>query len=107
VFVTALKGGTAGGRSDWIRVSEGAHASWSPDSKMVYMLSARDGFQCLWAQRLVPETRQPAGEAFAVKHFHEARQVLPLNTLGFGLASDRFVLPIAETRGNVWLAKLD
>ena len=59
VFVTALKGGTAGGRSEWIRVGEGAHAWWSPDGKLLYFLSARDGFQCLWAQRLAQKQDSP------------------------------------------------
>ena len=107
VFVTAMKGGVGSGRSAWIRVGEGAHPWWSPDGKLVYFLSTRDGFQCIWAQRLAADTRQPAGENFAAQHFHGARRAPDPAVLGWGLASDRFVLPISETTGNVWLAKFE
>jgi Tol biopolymer transport system component len=107
VFVTALKGRSAGGRSEWIRVSEGGHAWWSSDGNLLYFLSSRDGFQCLWAQRLELKTRQPLGGNFAVQHFHGARRAPNPTSLGWGLASDRFVLPIRETTGNVWLATFE
>ena len=107
VFVAALKSGVASGRGEWIRVGEGAHPWWSPDGKLVYLLSTRDGFQCIWAQRLAVDTRQPAGENFAAQHFHGARRAPDAAVLGWGLASDRFVLPISETTGNVWLAKFE
>jgi hypothetical protein len=37
--------------------------AWSPDSNLLYYLSKRDGFLCLWAQRLDPATKRPAGAA--------------------------------------------
>ena len=46
---------------------------WSPDGNLMYFTSLRDGFHCLWAQRLRPDTKEPMGPAFPVKHFHNAR----------------------------------
>jgi len=35
-------------------------ANWSPDGKLVYFISTRDGFRCVWAQRL-DAAGKPAG----------------------------------------------
>jgi Tol biopolymer transport system component len=107
VFITALTGRTGGARSEWIRVSEGSHAWWSPDGTLIYFLSPRDGFQCLWAQRVNLTTGQSAGGNFAVQHFHGVRRAPNPTSLGWGLASDKFILPLRETTGNVWLATLE
>jgi len=107
VFVAPLKGSAAGRRSGWIQVSKGSHPWWSPDGNLLYLTSLRDGFQCLWARFLDPKTKLPSGDLFPVRHFHGARRGPQPNTLGWGLARDRFVLPIEETTGNIWLAKFE
>jgi hypothetical protein len=43
---------------------------WSPDGALLYFLSERDGFRCLWAQRLEPTAKTPFGPAVPVHHFH-------------------------------------
>jgi len=43
---------------------------WSPDGNLLYFISERDGFVCLWAQRLDPATKHPQGAAFPIRHFH-------------------------------------
>ena len=35
---------------------------WSPDGNLLYFLSSRDGFLCLWAQWLDPSTKHPLGD---------------------------------------------
>jgi Tol biopolymer transport system component len=107
LFITALKHGIAGARAEWIRVGDGTHPWWSADGRLLYFISSRDGFQCLWAQRIAPGSGRPSGESFAAHHFHAARRVAELAFLGYGLARNRFVLPIRETTGNVWMAKLE
>jgi hypothetical protein len=75
---------------------------------MLYFVSDQDGFRCLWAQRLEPSTKHPAGPAFAVYHFHHAR----LSLTGVGLtpaaagpsvAKDKIVFALGELTGNVWM----
>ncbi len=67
--------------SEWITVAGGSHCPrWSPDGNLLYFVSATDGFPCIWAQRLNPRTRRPAGPARAVHHFHSARRALAAGT---------------------------
>ena len=64
----------------WIPVTDGTaydmRPRWSPDGNLIYFNSNRDGFQCLWAQRLDPVTKRPAGATINVYHFHSARRSL-------------------------------
>jgi Tol biopolymer transport system component/DNA-binding winged helix-turn-helix (wHTH) protein len=83
---------------------------WSPDGNLLYFTSFRDGFHCLWAQRLWPETKQPVGAAFSVHHFHSAR--LSMNITGFGglamaVARDRIFINPGELTGSIWTTRLD
>jgi Tol biopolymer transport system component len=46
---------------------------WSPSGRLLYLFSARDGFRCLYVQRIDPVSGQPQGEATLVKHMHNVR----------------------------------
>jgi len=46
-------------------------AGWSPDGSLLYLLSGRDGYRCLYAQPVDPTTGEPRGDAFAVWHSHD------------------------------------
>ena len=43
----------------------------SPNGKLVYFTSSRDGFRCIWAVRL-GASYKPDGDPFPVYHFHKA-----------------------------------
>jgi hypothetical protein len=74
----------------------------------VYFYSRRDGTSCLYARRLLKGTKQPDGDAFAVRHFHDRLQLPALGpTVGYGFAKDRVYLPLIEPKGNVWIAEPD
>jgi eukaryotic-like serine/threonine-protein kinase len=97
IFVTPFRGEAPTPEKDWIPVTDGRGAEdkprWSPDSKTLYFMSERDGFRCVWAQRLDQTTRQP-GPAFAVYHAHSARrspQRMPLSGLELSVAHDKIV----------------
>src|SRR5262249_51630002 len=81
---------------------------WSPNGSVLYFTSERDGFRCFWGQRLDAAGKHPAGEPFALRHFHSARQSLRgLATTGYliGLSSGggRMVFSFPEVTGNIWL----
>ena len=81
---------------------------WSPDGGLLYLLSERDGFSCVWAQRLEPATKKLKGEPFAVLHFHEARRSLhgqPQVGFGPAISRDRLTFALPESSGNIWLAE--
>jgi Tol biopolymer transport system component len=96
---------------EWIAVTGGVHndrnAHWSPDGRLLYFLSERDGFRCVWAQRLDVVTRKPRGEPFAVRHFHHARHSLMHGAnpgdIGLSIAKDRLVFSMFEITGNIWM----
>jgi len=98
--------------SEWIAVTDGKalerDACWSPGGNLLYYLSERDGFRCIWARRLDPVGKKPAGEAFAVRHFHSARW--SLRRVGFSgylaglsVVAGQMVLALGELRGNIWM----
>jgi Tol biopolymer transport system component len=96
----------------WIPVTDGAtlerDPAWSPDGRFLYFISERDGFRCVWTRPLNPLTKQPTGDAFAVRHFHSARFSLRhVGSQGYltGLSVGDGVLlfSLGESKGNVWL----
>lgn len=86
--------------------------SWSPDGRLLYFLSGRDGFRCIWAQRLDPVTKRPAGPPAHIQHFHRSRRsLLRIVTarspqIGFRVYGDRAFFSMDEVTGNVWIADL-
>jgi Tol biopolymer transport system component len=99
--------------SEWMLVFSGDNLDrqpfWSPVGDLLYFLSDRDGFRCVWALRLGAQTRKPAGEAFAVHHLHDIRYTMnpfpnPAH-VGLSVNQDSMFLSLIEERANVWLAE--
>ena len=97
---------------EWIPVTEDSSyldsPRWSTNGQILYFLSERDGHSCIWAQRLDPAGRKPAGEAFAVHHEHRSRFVLNLPR-GYGSISvggNTLVFLLGEMSGNIWMTRL-
>ena len=98
-------------QSDWIAITDdtfnNAEPRWSPSGNLIYFLSNRDGFLCLWTQRLDTRTKRPIGEPWNVYHFHRTRlspeNVSSGGVVSLGIAPQRIVLTLGEVKGNVWL----
>ena len=104
-WVAPLHDGVAGDESEWIQITArqaDAGNWWSPDGNLLYYVSARDGFSCIWARPLDPSTKHPLGEQFAVKHFHGTTSRL---RSGYGLAPNGFYFGLSQAAGNIWLAE--
>ncbi|MDX1980740.1 MAG: protein kinase [Bryobacteraceae bacterium] len=92
---------------EWIPISgQGQYFRplWSPDGNTVYCLR-RDDFEqgmCLFARRLDPVTKQPRGEEFAVRHFHD--RLRPGD--GQGLGPNTLYLPMYDGNAHIWVAEL-
>jgi predicted Ser/Thr protein kinase len=100
---------------EWLALEESRTArvddpAWSADGTLVYYLSERDGFLCVWARRFDPVASRFVGESFPALHAHTMRHstVLGGRTLNWGLSvtRDRLYLMMADVTGNVWTTKL-
>lgn len=93
-------------RSEWIPVSGaqgGDTPGFSRDGKLIFFTSERDGFLCIWAQRLGPDMH-PAGKPFAVYHFHQRRRSLRnLPTIRLAVGPKMIAFNQAELSGKIWL----
>jgi len=102
-FLIRLENGKSIEQSTWNVISKDTSVEsvhWSPDGKVLYFLSRRDDFFCLWAQRINPSTGEPTGEAFSVQHFHTRR--LPWSTW-ISVDSTKVVVRLTEPLSNVFM----
>jgi eukaryotic-like serine/threonine-protein kinase len=108
VVIAPLRNGLVG-ESEWIQASDGSSIEatpwWSPDGSILYFLSKRDGFQCIWAQHLHKATKRPVGPPMDITHFHGARHNLRQVGFGPGAAADKLVFTMSDSTGNVWMTK--
>ena len=89
--------------SAWIKIADEEpedRAAWSPDGKMLYFTSQRDGHKCLYAQRIDGISRRPVGEPFAVQHFHGR---LSYEDGGWAVANGKIIFGLVDGRENVWM----
>jgi Tol biopolymer transport system component len=110
VFVAQVQASVVAGEKDWIVISrDGDAPSWSPDANVLYFWSNRDESPCLWAQRLDPSTKQPAGAPLSIQHFHRrglSWRNLYLGAPDIAVARDKVVFNLGEHTGNIWMTQL-
>jgi eukaryotic-like serine/threonine-protein kinase len=99
--------------SQWSVLVDGSdlerQSSWAPSGDLIYFLSERDGFRCIWAQRVDAATRRPIGEPFGAHHLHQTRYTLSsipdVASIGLSLVGDQLFYACFEVQSNVWLAE--
>jgi serine/threonine protein kinase len=98
---------------EWIPVAEGPENDkprWSAEGDRLYFTSFRDGFRCIWSQRLDPFSARPAGELEAVSHFHQTRRSMmnvPMYYRELAAAPGKLVFELGELIGNIWGVTVD
>ncbi len=109
IYLAPLRGESATPSVEWLPLTKDksweAAPQWSPDSKLIYFISNRDGHRCIWA-RHAEEAKTGAGEPFAVHHFHDTR-LSPANSALDGtdlfVGSDQIVISLGELSGSLWM----
>jgi serine/threonine protein kinase len=103
IYVVRASGG------EWVRISEGSNFNdkprWSADGRTIYFISDRTGFFNIWGRRFDPVLGQPIGEALRVTNFESPGRMIPSKVvpMELSLAADRFVVPIMEVSGSIWI----
>jgi hypothetical protein len=112
-YVAAFNGDQGPAENTWIQITDGSTMDdkmhWSPDDRWIYTLSNRDGFQCIWAYPVDPETKRPAGPPVAAIHSHGARLSIrnaDLVAQDFSVARDKIVFNQGEITGNIWMTEI-
>jgi Tol biopolymer transport system component/tRNA A-37 threonylcarbamoyl transferase component Bud32 len=113
VFVAPFTGDQSPGEDAWIPITDGStfedKLRWSPNGDWIYSLSDRDGFPCIWAYHLDPQTKKPAGASVAIFHSHGARLSLRnanVVSQALSVARDKIVFNMGEITGNIWMTQL-
>ena len=96
--------------SDWIAVNPASHEFqmlfWSPGGNLLYILSEHGEGNLNWleAQRLDPQSKQPAGQPFPVYRFKEPR-VPTMDPIWNHPAAveGKIVLELGDISTNVWM----
>jgi Tol biopolymer transport system component len=96
--------GNIGADSSWTPITEESYhlaMDWAPDGDVIYYFATRDGYRCLWAQRLDRSGLRPAGEPVAIRHFDRQRRY-PLMGSWIAAARDVIAVNLTESRANLY-----
>jgi len=95
--------------AEWIPVTDGSawddKPSFSTDGRMVFFVSYRDGFLCIWAQRLGKDMH-PVGKPFTVYHSHQAmrsQENFPFVFQELAVGPGVLLFDQTALTGNIWL----
>jgi eukaryotic-like serine/threonine-protein kinase len=109
IFIAPVENDHAAAWKNWVAIDHVSNwddkPRWSPSGDLLYFVSDRDGYLCLWAQRIDRRTKKPSGRPFAVYHLHTARlsmSNLDTGALEIAVAKNRILLGLGEFTGNVW-----
>ena len=114
ILIAPVRHGSAAAEAEWIAVTDGQHIDdkpqFSADGNTVYFTSTRDGYLCVWAQRLDPVTKHPLGSPFAYEHFHNATGRTAAFNQGrsdLSVASDKILINLPQvTHSEIWMTQL-
>jgi Tol biopolymer transport system component len=108
VRIAPYRHGQISPEAEWVDVtSEGIFRVplWSPDGNTLYFQTEQDGRRSICAQHLHPKTKRRAGDPITIVS-NLGRKILPdlgRTQRGFGVAKDKIVFPLIETRSNIWM----
>ena len=99
--------GDSSNMNTWVKIFDepfNGSLHWAPDGNTLYFWKFRDGFRCLWGQKLHPASKHPLGEPIAILHRH-AYQAYPTGGAGLAITSlppTRFAMTLSDALSNIW-----
>jgi eukaryotic-like serine/threonine-protein kinase len=111
IYVCPLRGQLVP-EQEWLLVTEETSYQqsprWAANGNVLYFLSERDGYSCIWYQRLDPVTKRPVGDAVALHHEHRARfwTNRPRGWESISVSRDRLIFGLIEMTSNIWITNL-
>jgi Tol biopolymer transport system component/DNA-binding winged helix-turn-helix (wHTH) protein len=119
LMIAPVRNGLAGKEAEWISVTDGRYYNdkpqFSPDGNTLYFTSSRDGYLCIWAQKLDPMTKRPVGQPFAYEHFHNSAGRDAATFWGNGgsyfgfpdlsVARDKILFELPQFHTEVWMTQ--
>lgn len=116
ILIVPVRDGVAGRRAEWIAVTDGRYSDdkpqFSPDGNTVYFTSTRDGYLCIWAQRLDPVTKHPVGAPFGFEHFHNSTGAYAASSnnqdrCDLSVAHDKMSINLPNAHSDMWITQLE
>jgi Tol biopolymer transport system component len=94
----------------WVPIvmDHGCHPNWSPDGRLVYYFSFRDGHFCLYAQPVDDVTKRAVGPFRDVQHFHGPRIRASTGIAAYNdIQADYIYVSLSEAVSNVWVLEAE
>jgi eukaryotic-like serine/threonine-protein kinase len=113
ILIAPVRHGSAAREAEWIAVTNGQYSDdkpqFSPDGSTLYFTSTRDGYLCIWAQRLDPVTKHPLGPPVAYEHFHNSAGragVLYQAYSNLSVARDKILMVLPQVQSDIWMTQM-
>jgi Tol biopolymer transport system component/DNA-binding winged helix-turn-helix (wHTH) protein len=113
ILIAPVRHGSAGIEAEWIPVTDGSHSDdkpqFSADGNTVYFTSTRDGYLCIWAQKIDPVTKHPLGSPFAYEHFHNSAghdASIEQAASDMSVARDKILINLPEVHPAIWMTQI-
>jgi eukaryotic-like serine/threonine-protein kinase len=103
IFIAPYPGIEPMPESTWISITDvdpDDYALWSPDGTTLYFSSPRDGYTCLWGQKINPKSHHAAGDIFPVRHFHKRLRSFHK---GWSVSNASIAIALAERNASIWM----
>ncbi len=115
IMIAPVRQGVGSAPAEWIAVTDGQHSDdkpqFSADGDTVYFTSTRDGYLCIWAQRLDPATKHPVGAPIAFAHLHNSSGHYAASgnwqaKSDLAVARDKMLINLPQEHSDIWVAQV-
>jgi Tol biopolymer transport system component len=113
LLIAPVRNGSAAGAKEWIAVTAGTYnddkPQFSADGNTLFYMSTRDGYLCIWGQKLNARTRHPVGAPFWFEHFHNlagSAGTLKPAMSDLSVARNKMLINLPQIASDIWITKM-